>query len=135
MSFGEFEPLVDGLDIEDLKTGPGAARDLIVDFDPISRPVLWRVFVIQSLLYWCFQRTVFGQPLPEDADLEREFVASDTHKRLMEAIESRPDADKVEPIATSVIVAITYFRDRVVPGMRRAKLLSRRPVPIQRLDA
>ena len=134
MTFGEFEPLVDSLDMADLRTGPGAARDLIVDFDPISRPVLWRVFVIQSLLYWCFQQTVFGQPLPEDADLEREFNASNAHKRLIEAVESRPDADKVEPIATSVIVATTYFKERVLPGMRRAKLLARSPVTSQRLN-
>lgn len=59
-SFGEFEPLLDGLDVDDVRSGMGAARDLFLEFDPATRPVLWRVLVIQVLLYWCYQQTVFG---------------------------------------------------------------------------
>jgi hypothetical protein len=127
MSFGEFEPLVDRLDVDDVRSGPGAARDLIVDFDPISRPVLWRVFVIQTLLYWCFQQTVFGVRLSEDTDLGGSFVASDMYRRLKDAVEVRPDADQVEPLETTLTVALSYFSDRVVPGLRRVRLLARAP--------
>jgi hypothetical protein len=125
MSFGEFEPLVDQLDVDDVRTGPGAARDLIVDFDPISRPVLWRVLIIEALLYWRFQQTVFGERLSENIDLEMPFLASDVYKRLKDAVESRPDADQVEPLGTTATVAVRYFGDRVVPGLRRVKLLAR----------
>src|SRR6266581_820085 len=69
-TFGEFEPLLAGLDSGDMRSGPGAARDLFFEFDPVTRPVLWRVLVIQVLLYWCYQKVVFGEGLPDPADLE-----------------------------------------------------------------
>lgn len=34
MSFGEFEPLIDRLDVDDVRSGPGAARDLYNRFRP-----------------------------------------------------------------------------------------------------
>jgi len=42
-TFGEFEPLLASLDDDDMRSGPGAARDLFFEFDPVTRPVLWRV--------------------------------------------------------------------------------------------
>jgi len=78
-TFGEFEPLLRDLDPADVRSGPGAARDLFADFNPVTRPVLWRVLVIQVLLYWCFQNVVFGDGLPGLGELEDAFTSSSMH--------------------------------------------------------
>jgi hypothetical protein len=124
-SFGEFEPLLDGLDVDDVRSGMGAARDLFLEFDPATRPVLWRVLVIQVLLYWCYQQTVFGEDLPDPTSLEQAFTASEMYATLMTELQSRPDVQTFESLATTTKVATAYFRDRVAPALRR----------VQRLDA
>ena len=89
-TFGEFEPLLASLDDDDMRSGPGAARDLFFETYRVTRPVLWRVLVIQVLLYWCFQKVVFGEGLPDPAELEQAFTASEMHARLLAALQSRP---------------------------------------------
>ena len=69
-----------------MRSGPGAARDLFFEFDSVTRPVLWRVLIIQVLLYWCFQKVVFGEGLPDLAELEQAFTASEMHARLLAAL-------------------------------------------------
>lgn len=126
-TFGEFEPLLAELDDDDVRSGPGAARDLFFEFDPVSRPVLWRVLIIQALLYWCFQKVVFGEGLPDLADLEGAFTASDMHARLLAALQSRPDVAAVESLDTTTRVAVAYVTDRLAPGLRRVQLLAAAP--------
>jgi len=123
-TFGEFEPLLRDLDPGDVRSGPGAARDLFAHFDPVTRPVLWRVLVIQVLLYWCFQTVVFGGRLPGLDKLEDAFAASDMHARLLAALQSRPDAAAAEDLSTTIKVAVAYFADRVTPALRRVQALS-----------
>ena len=124
-TFGEFEPLLASLDDDDMRSGPGAARDLFFETDPVTRPVLWRVLVIQVLLYWCFQKVVFGEGLPDPAELEQAFTASEMHARLL--VQSRPDAAAVESLGTTTSVAVTYISDRLAPGLRRVQLLAAAP--------
>ena len=126
-TFGEFEPLLASLDDDDMRSGPGAARDLFFETDPVTRPVLWRVLVIQVLLYWCFQKVVFGEGLPDPAELEQAFTASEMHARLLAALQSRPDAAAVESLGTTTSVAVTYISDRLAPGLRRVQLLAAAP--------
>jgi hypothetical protein len=126
-TFGEFEPLLAGLDGDDLRSGPGAARDLFLEFDPVTRPVLWRVLVIQVLLYWCLQRVVFGEGLPDLADLQQAFTASGMRARLLAALQSRPDAASAESLDTTTNVAVAYFTDRLAPALRRVQLLAAAP--------
>ncbi len=126
-TFGEFEPLLAGLDAGDVRSGPGAARDLFFEFDPVTRPVLWRVLVIQVLLYWCYQKVVFGEGLPDPADLEQAFTASEMRARLLAALQSRPDAAEAESLDTTTSVAVAYFTDRLAPALRRVQLLSAAP--------
>jgi hypothetical protein len=126
-TFGEFEPLLAGLDGDDVRSGPGAARDLFFEFDPVTRPVLWRVLVIQVLLYWSFQRVVFGEGLPDLADLQRTFTASDMRPRLLAALQSRPDAASAESLDTTTSVTVAYFTDRLAPALRRVHLLAAAP--------
>lgn len=123
-SFGEFEPVLLGIDPADVRSGPGAARDLFVDFDPVSRPVLWRIFVIQTLLYWCFQQVVFGEGLPHLDELKHAFAASEVHAKLLEALKSRPDCADAESLTTTASVAVSYFCDRLAPALRRIQLLT-----------
>jgi hypothetical protein len=124
MSFGEFEPNLDGVDAADVRSGLGAARDLLMDFDPATRPVLWRILVIQALLYWCFQETVFGESMPARVDLEERFVASDIGERLRAALETRSDVARVEDFATSTSVAIAYFVASIAPALQRVQRLA-----------
>ena len=123
-TFGEFEPLLSEIDSDDVRSGPGAARDLFMDFDPVTRPVLWRVLVIQVLLYWYFQRVVFGEGLPDLAGLKQAFNASDMCGRLLAALQSRPDAAAAEDLDTTTSVALAYFTDRLAPALRRVQLLA-----------
>lgn len=123
-TFGEFEPQLRGLDPADVRSGPGAARDLFADFDPVTRPVLWRVLVIQVLLYWCFQNVVFGEGLPSFDEMEKAFAASSMHARLLAALQSRPDAAAAENLSTTIKVAVSYFADRLTPGLQRVQALS-----------
>jgi hypothetical protein len=123
MTFGEFEPVLDRHDAADVRSGPGPARDLFADFDPATRPVLWRVMVIQVLLYWCYQETVFGG-LPDLARLEQQFTASDTYATLRATLADRPDAPECESLATTTQAAAAYIRDRVAPGLQRVRRLS-----------
>ena len=124
MTFGEFEPLLPKPDEIDVRTGPGAARDLFLEFDPTTRPVLWRVMVTQALLYWCFQETVFGQHLPPHGELKRCFTGSEMCAALRAALDARQDAARVEAFDITVAVACAYFGDRVVPALRRVRLLA-----------
>ena len=55
-TFGEFEPLMASLNDDDMRSGPGAARDLFFEFNPVTRPVLWRVLIVQVLLSHCVAR-------------------------------------------------------------------------------
>ena len=87
--------------------------------------MLWRVLVIQTLLYWCFQQTVFGEGLPDPVSLEQAFTASDMHASLQAALLSRPGTTTMESLATSTSVATTYFTDRVAPALQRVQLLAR----------
>jgi hypothetical protein len=89
--------------------------------------MLWRVLVIQVLLYWCYQQVVFGEGLPDLADLEQAFTASDMHARLLAALQSRSDAAEAESLDTTTRVAVAYFTDRVAPALRRVQLLSSTP--------
>jgi hypothetical protein len=123
-TFGEFEPLLRELDPGDVRTGPGAARDLFDGFDPVTRPVLWRILVIQVLLYWCFQNVVFGEGLPGPDELEDAFADSGMYARLLAALQSRPDAAAAENLNTTVKVAVSYFADRLNPALRRVEALS-----------
>jgi len=130
-SFGEFEPLLDGLDVADVRSGPGSARDLFLEFDPAACPVLWRVLVIQVLLYWSYQETVFGGGLPDLANLEQAFTASEMYARLLMALQSRPDAHSFESLAITTNVAVAYFFDRVAPVLRRVQRLDGPNAPRQ----
>ncbi|HEY6787930.1 MAG TPA: hypothetical protein VI365_11525, partial [Trebonia sp.] len=123
-TFGEFEPLLRDLDPDDLRSGCGAARDLFADFDPVTRPVLWRVLVIQVMLYWCFQNVVFGEGLPDPEELRDAFTASSMHARLLDALQSRPDADKAENWNTTVNAAVSYLTDRLTPALQRVQALA-----------
>jgi hypothetical protein len=123
-TFGEFEPLLRDLDPSDMRSGPGAARDLFDGFDPVTRPVLWRVLVIQVLLYWCFQNVVFGEGLPGLDDLENAFRDSAMHASLAAALQSRPDAEAAEDLSITIKVAVSYFVDRLTPALRRVQALS-----------
>lgn len=126
-TFGELEPLLVGLDPDDVRSGPGAARDLFFEFDPVTRPVLWRVLVIQVLLYWCFQRVVFGEGLPDPVDLEQSFIASDMHAKLLAALQSRSDITTAENLAPTTSAAVAYVTDRLAPGLLRIQLLAAAP--------
>jgi hypothetical protein len=75
--------------------------------------VLWRVLIIQVLLYWCFQKVVFGEGLPDLAELEQAFTASEMHARLLPALQSRPDAAAAESLDTTTRVAAVYITDRL----------------------
>ena len=123
-TFGEFEPLLRDLDPSDMRSGPGAARDLFDGFDPVTRPVLWRVLVIQVLLYWCFQNVVFGEGLPGLDDLENAFRDSAMHASLAAVLQSRPDAEAAEDLSITIKVAVSYFVDRLTPALRRVQALS-----------
>jgi hypothetical protein len=123
-TFGEFEPLMAGLDADDVRSGLGAARDLFVEFSAVTRPVLWRVLVIQVLLYWCFQKVVFGEGLPDLVDLQQAFTASDMRARLLAALQSHPDPEAAESLDTTTSVAVAYFTDRLAPALRRVQLLA-----------
>ena len=123
-TFGEFEPVLRDHDPGDVRSGPGAARDLYADFDPVTRPVLWRVLVIQVLLYWCFQTVVFGEGLPAPDELEEKFRASGMHAMLLDALKSRTGAAEAENLSTTTTVAVAYFADRLTPALHRVRALS-----------
>jgi hypothetical protein len=86
--------------------------------------VLWRVLVIQALLYWCFQNVVFGGGLPRPAELADAFAGSGMHARLLTALQSRPDADAAESLNTTINVAVSYFTDRLTPALQRVQALA-----------
>jgi hypothetical protein len=119
-SFGEFEPLLRTLDPTDLHTGLGAARDLFLEFDPDTRPVLWRVLVIQMLLYWCYQKTVYGGDLPEVARLGETFTKSEMYEQLKAVVDS-PGVQAIESLDITTKVAVSYFSDRVAPAVQRVQ--------------
>lgn len=123
-TFGELEPLLRALDADDVRSGPGAARDLFFEFDPVTRPVLWRVLVIQVLLYWCFQKVVFGEGLPDLEGLQHAFAASDMYARLLAALQTRPDVAAAENLDTTAEAAVSYFTDRLALGLQRVQLLA-----------
>ena len=127
MSFGEFEPLLVGLDVDDVRSGLGSARDLFVEFDPATRPILWRVLVIQVLLYWCYEETMLGEGLPDLANLEQAFNTSEMCAKLRTALQSRSDAQSPESITTTTRVAVAYFFDRVAPALQRVHRLDASP--------
>jgi hypothetical protein len=116
--------VLQGIDPDDVRSGPGAARDLFVDFDPVTRPVLWRVLVIQILLYWCFQRVVLGEGLPQSDEIEQVFCRSEIYARVFEALQSRPDDVEAERLTATTSVAVAYFRDHLAPALRRVQLLT-----------
>lgn len=58
LSFGEFETLISSTDQPNYNSPLGAAMDLFDEFDPITRPVLWRMLLAQSILHALFIRSV-----------------------------------------------------------------------------
>lgn len=123
-SFGEFEPKFDELDTTDLRTGPGAARDLFLDFDPATRPVLWRLLVTQALLYWCYQRVVFGEELPDLGDLGAAFIASSMYNKLLAALDSGTQPGRADELTATARAAASYAAARLAPALRRVRLLA-----------
>jgi hypothetical protein len=123
-TFGEFEPNFDKLDVTDLRSGPGAARDLFLEFDPAARPVLWRVLIVQALLYWCYQKVVFGEELPNLNDLNKAFTASEIHATLRSALLSRDDHSEAEDMKITTSASATYVAERLAPALRRIQLLT-----------
>jgi hypothetical protein len=55
-SFGEFETQFGKSAPEDVSGPVGAARDLFSGFSPVTRPVLWRLLLVQFVIY----RTLLG---------------------------------------------------------------------------
>jgi hypothetical protein len=123
MSFGEFEPVLDNVPDDDVRSGPGAARDLFDDFDPATRPILWRLLMCQALMYWCFQECVFGSPLLAPHEAVKAFVRSDAYSQIREAFASFGTGDP-EGLEITTAVAGVYMADRVGPALRRAERLA-----------
>jgi hypothetical protein len=116
-SFGEFERVLDGVVPTDVKSGPGAARDLFDDFTPATRPVLWRLMVIQSMLYWCIQQVVWDGQLPGAEDVAGTFAQSSVFRDLSARVESYGDGPPAESFGTTVRAAAAYFASRVAPSL------------------
>jgi hypothetical protein len=125
MSFGEFERVFDGVISTDVKSGPGAARDLFDDFAPATRPVLWRIMVIQSLLYWCIQQAVWDGQLPAPDHVAGTFAQSSVFRDLSARVESYGHGAPAESFDTTARVAADYFASRVAPSLERVDRLGR----------
>ena len=125
MSFGEFERVFDAVVPTDVKSGPGAARDLFDDFAPATQPVLWRTMVIQAMLYWCIQQTVWDGRLPGHGDIAGAFAESQICRELCGRLESYPEPSAQESFGTTARVAATYFASRVSPSLERVNRLAR----------
>ena len=52
-SFGRFEEKFDSVEDSDVRSGLGIVRDMFFEFHPDTRPILWRILTVQSLLYDC----------------------------------------------------------------------------------
>jgi hypothetical protein len=124
MSFGEYERSLYDLDPTDVSSGCGAARDLFIDFDPATRPVLWRILVVQAMLYWCLLEAMLGNSLPQPSNVEARFVASRICGQLREAL-TRRDETYASLLAGNIPVAASYFAERVSPALKRVQLLAR----------
>jgi hypothetical protein len=129
ITFGEFEPGFRQLDTANVRSGPGAARDLFAEFDPVTRPVLWRVLIIQAMLYWCYQTVVFGEEMPDLDNLEQAFTASDIHATLKAAFFSRSDHPQAEDLKITTSAAAAYVAERLAPALRRVRLLAAPTTP------
>jgi hypothetical protein len=123
MSFGEYERSLYDLDQSDVSSGRGAARDLFMDFDPVTRPVLWRILVVQAMLYWCLQEAMLGNSLPLASTVQSRFVASRPYGQLCDALTRRQEGQPL--LSESAIVAAAYFAERLSPALKRAQLLAR----------
>ncbi len=72
LSFGEFEALLASTEHLDYNTPLGAATDLFDDFDPGTRPVLWRTLLCQLVMYSLLIHAVRSSV--EDTNNLREFA-------------------------------------------------------------
>jgi hypothetical protein len=72
---------------------------------------------------------VFGEGLPDLEHLEHAFAASDTHAKLMAALQSRPDAKAAESLRTTTGAAVSYFVDRLAPALLRVQSLAANRTP------
>jgi hypothetical protein len=124
MSFGEYERSLYDLEPTDVSSGRGAARDLFVDFDPATRPVLWRILVVQAMLYWCLLEAMLGSALPQPSNVEARFVASPIYGQLCEALTRRDETDQTL-LMGNIPAAASYFAERVSPALKRVQLLAR----------
>lgn len=124
MSFGEYERSLHDLDPADVSSARGAARDLFLGFDPATRPVLWRILVVQAMLYWCLQEAMLGYNLPQPSTVQARFVASHIYRQLHEAL-ARRDESHAALLSGSTSVAAAYFAECVSPVLARVRLLAR----------
>ena len=72
LSFGDFEALLASTEHLDYNTPLGAAIDLFDEFEPDTRPVLWRTLLCQVVMYRLFIRAVRSNV--EDTDELRKFA-------------------------------------------------------------
>lgn len=132
ISFGEFEEKVKAVEESDVRSALGAARDLFFDFHPIRRPVLWRILLVQYLLY--------------KAILHSARVESGTVSWLLDPKQSLTpgeldslrwgtrDTDTSDDVSLEGALrgVKQYIRDTVIPDVRRIEQHATRPSGLTR---
>jgi hypothetical protein len=127
VSFGQFEAEFNKLDPTDVSSNMGAARDLFTDFDPTTRPVLWRLLVSQVLLYGCYLDVALGGA---DAPGTTESLAERMARSLEHAVhndlrldlywdsrEKSGHALENQSFESTIPIACRYYDWRVSPAV------------------
>jgi hypothetical protein len=79
ISFGEFEGKFDAIEDNDVNSPLGTAKDIFFEFHPSTRPILWRILIVQALLYRCILELSWRRRMSSDAI--REFLITSVHEK------------------------------------------------------
>jgi hypothetical protein len=130
-TFGEFEERLRQVSDDDVSSALGAARDLVSDFQPSTRPVLTRILVVQLLLYAALNRGLQAERadylslvtgvLESVSTVDELFALHEAG--LTSAAKERwvtsADDDERQTVCQALNPALRYVRERVLPEVQR----------------
>jgi hypothetical protein len=117
VSFGEFD---DAYQNAKTKTGQifGHIDDVLIDFHPSTRPVLWRALVTQAHLYRTILRLRDVKLSGVDEIVEPWAPMASDERTLLDWRRTPDEAPDEDVLVVPFLVAETYLRGRLEPRLR-----------------
>lgn len=120
ISFGEFEQKFSEVKEEDVTGSLGAPRDIFYKFHPAEHPVLWKILLIQYLLYKAILALAYNETFKvEWLACPDQWLTSDEMQKLQWG-SSRGLSNSKQSLENDLLYGVDkYLQDMVIPDINR----------------